>query len=107
MVGGLLVGVTSVGSGSLIMVCLILLYPALSSRRLVGTDLVQAVPPTWVGVTGVAAVLGPLAWAAVRRAHGRPAFDRIRARGSAHDQATQDDGPGRLERPHVGPRVRR
>ena len=66
------------------------------------------VPPTWVGVTGVAAVLlGPLAWAAVRRAHGRPAFDRIRARGSAHDQATQDDGPGRLERPHVGPRVRR
>ena len=44
MVGGLLVGVTSVGSGSLIMVALLLLYPTLSAVRLVGTDLVQAVP---------------------------------------------------------------
>jgi len=43
-VGGLLVGVTSVGSGSLIMVALLLLYPRLSAVRLVGTDLVQAVP---------------------------------------------------------------
>ena len=43
-VGGLLVGITSVGSGSLIMVALLLLYPALSAVRLVGTDLVQAVP---------------------------------------------------------------
>ena len=43
-VGGLLVGVTSVGSGSLIMVALLLLYPTLSAIRLVGTDLVQAVP---------------------------------------------------------------
>ncbi|MGZ4437142.1 MAG: sulfite exporter TauE/SafE family protein [Nocardioides sp.] len=42
--GGLLVGVTSVGSGSLIMVALLLLYPTLSAVRLVGTDLVQAVP---------------------------------------------------------------
>jgi uncharacterized membrane protein YfcA len=42
--GGLLVGVTSVGSGSLIMVALLLLYPTLSALRLVGTDLVQAVP---------------------------------------------------------------
>lgn len=41
---GLLVGVTSVGSGSLIMVVLLLMYPALSVVRLVGTDLVQAVP---------------------------------------------------------------
>lgn len=44
MVGGLLVGVTSVGSGSLIMVALLLLYPTLSAVKLVGTDLVQAVP---------------------------------------------------------------
>ena len=44
MVGGLLVGITSVGSGSLIMVALLLLYPTLSAVRLVGTDLVQAVP---------------------------------------------------------------
>lgn len=43
-IGGLLVGITSVGSGSLIMVCLLLLYPALSAKRLVGTDLVQAIP---------------------------------------------------------------
>jgi uncharacterized protein len=43
-VGGLLVGVTSVGSGSLIMVALLLLYPTLSAVRLVGTDLLQAVP---------------------------------------------------------------
>ncbi|HET9861604.1 MAG TPA: sulfite exporter TauE/SafE family protein [Nocardioidaceae bacterium] len=42
--GGLLVGVTSVGSGSLIMVALLLLYPTLSAVKLVGTDLVQAVP---------------------------------------------------------------
>jgi uncharacterized protein len=43
-VGGLLVGITSVGSGSLIMVSLLLLYPALAAVKLVGTDLVQAVP---------------------------------------------------------------
>jgi uncharacterized protein len=42
--GGLLVGITSVGSGSLIMVALLLLYPTLSAVKLVGTDLVQAVP---------------------------------------------------------------
>jgi uncharacterized protein len=43
-VGGLIVGMTSVGSGSLIIVTLLLLYPMLSSRELVGTDLVQAIP---------------------------------------------------------------
>ncbi len=138
--GGLLVGVTSVGSGSLIMVALLLLYPALNAVKLVGTDLVQAVPlvlsaavshvlvtgvdwailvplvvggmpgtflgsrlahwvsggvvkrgivivlsltgltllqmpPEYVGLTGVALLLlGPLAWALVRRVHGFPAF---------------------------------
>ncbi len=44
IVGGLLVGITSVGSGSLIMVALLLLYPTLSAVKLVGTDLLQAVP---------------------------------------------------------------
>lgn len=44
MVGGIVVGVTSVGSGSLIIVALLLLYPALRANQLVGTDLVQAVP---------------------------------------------------------------
>jgi len=42
--GGLLVGLTSVGSGSVIMVTLLLLYPGLQAVKLVGTDLVQAVP---------------------------------------------------------------
>lgn len=42
--GGLVVGITSVGSGSVIMVVLLLLYPALTPRTLVGTDLVQAIP---------------------------------------------------------------
>ncbi|MFC0864062.1 sulfite exporter TauE/SafE family protein [Sphaerimonospora cavernae] len=43
-VGGLVVGITSVGSGSLIIVALLALYPALKANQLVGTDLVQAVP---------------------------------------------------------------
>jgi uncharacterized membrane protein YfcA len=43
-VGGLVVGMTSVGSGSLIIIALIALYPALQASNLVGTDLVQAVP---------------------------------------------------------------
>ena len=43
-VGGLLVGITSVGSGSVIMIALLMLYPGLSAVKLVGTDLVQAVP---------------------------------------------------------------
>ena len=42
--GGVVVGMTSVGSGSLIIVGLLLLYPSLRAGGLVGTDLVQAVP---------------------------------------------------------------
>ncbi|HEX8780494.1 MAG TPA: sulfite exporter TauE/SafE family protein, partial [Nocardioides sp.] len=42
--GGLLVGITSVGSGSVIMIALLMLYPGLTAVKLVGTDLVQAVP---------------------------------------------------------------
>ena len=42
--GGFIVGMTSVGSGSLIIVMLMLIYPTLSSREMVGTDLVQAIP---------------------------------------------------------------
>jgi uncharacterized membrane protein YfcA len=44
ILGGLVVGMTSVGSGSLIIIALLALYPALSAAALVGTDLVQAVP---------------------------------------------------------------
>ena len=42
--GGFVVGLTSVGSGSLIIVALMMLYPALRANDLVGTDLVQAIP---------------------------------------------------------------
>jgi uncharacterized membrane protein YfcA len=44
IVGGLVVGLTSVGSGSLMGVSLLLLYPRLRLSELVGTDLVQAIP---------------------------------------------------------------
>jgi uncharacterized membrane protein YfcA len=42
--GGLIVGLTSVGSGSLIIVVLLALYPTLRANDLVGTDIVQAIP---------------------------------------------------------------
>ncbi|SNU02472.1 hypothetical protein SAMN06298212_1383 [Ruaniaceae bacterium KH17] len=42
--GGLIVGMTSVGSGSLIIIGMMLLYPGLKASQLVGTDLLQAVP---------------------------------------------------------------
>ena len=44
LVGGMLVGITSVGSGSLMLVLLTWVYPHLASRELVGTDLLQAIP---------------------------------------------------------------
>ncbi|MEU9409558.1 sulfite exporter TauE/SafE family protein [Streptomyces sp. NPDC048281] len=44
LVGGVIVGMTSVGSGSLIIVMLMLAHPRLRANHLVGTDLVQAVP---------------------------------------------------------------
>jgi uncharacterized protein len=56
MVGGLIVGLTSVGSGSLMIVLLLFTYPLLSASQLVGTDLTQAVPLT------AAAALGALAF---------------------------------------------
>jgi uncharacterized membrane protein YfcA/peptidyl-tRNA hydrolase len=55
-VGGLVVGMTSVGSGSLMIVLLLFAYPLISARQLVGTDLTQAVPLT------AAAALGALAF---------------------------------------------
>ncbi len=56
MAGGLIVGLTSVGSGSLMIVLLLFLYPVLGAGQLVGTDLTQAVPLT------IAAALGALAF---------------------------------------------
>jgi len=62
MVGGVIVGITSVGSGSLMIVLLLFLYPALGANQLVGTDLTQAVPLT------LAAALGALAFGHVELA---------------------------------------
>ncbi|HEY7965756.1 MAG TPA: sulfite exporter TauE/SafE family protein [Solirubrobacteraceae bacterium] len=56
MLGGVVVGLTSVGSGSLMIVLLLFVYPALGAGQLVGTDLTQAVPLT------LAAALGALAF---------------------------------------------
>jgi uncharacterized membrane protein YfcA len=56
MIGGIVVGMTSVGSGSLMIVMLLFLYPMLGANQLVGTDLTQAVPLT------LAAALGALAF---------------------------------------------
>jgi uncharacterized membrane protein YfcA len=54
--GGIIVGMTSVGSGSLLIVMLLFLYPTIGAKQLVGTDLAQAVPLT------LAAALGALAF---------------------------------------------
>src|SRR5277367_1021970 len=56
MIGGIIVGATSVGSGSLMIVMLLFLYPMIGANQLVGTDLTQAVPLT------AAAALGALAF---------------------------------------------
>jgi hypothetical protein len=52
MIGGLLVGLTSVGSGSLMIVLLLFLYPTIGANKLVGTDLSQAVPLTLAAALG-------------------------------------------------------
>ena len=43
-VAGFRVGMTSVGAGSIIIVVLLMMYPALKASQLVGTDLAQAIP---------------------------------------------------------------
>ena len=52
MIGGVIVGMTSVGSGSLMIVLLLFLYPMIGVNQLVGTDLTQAVPLTLAAATG-------------------------------------------------------
>src|SRR5699024_12668381 len=58
MFGGLRLGVSSVGGGTVIMTSLMLLYPTLSALRLVGTDLVQAVPLVIAAAIGHVRVTG-------------------------------------------------
>ncbi len=52
VIGGIVVGMTSVGSGSLMIVMLLFLYPLLGANQLVGTDLTQAVPLTLAAALG-------------------------------------------------------
>ncbi|MGH9043955.1 MAG: sulfite exporter TauE/SafE family protein, partial [Acidimicrobiales bacterium] len=52
---GVIVGLTSVGAGSLVIVGLGLLFPELGGARLVGTDLAQAIPLAAAGALGALA----------------------------------------------------
>ena len=52
ILGGVVVGMTSVGSGSLMIVLLLFLYPMIGAGALVGTDLTQAVPLTLAAAVG-------------------------------------------------------
>ncbi|MGC8481397.1 MAG: sulfite exporter TauE/SafE family protein [Acidimicrobiales bacterium] len=52
LAGGLTVGVTSVGAGSLMIVGLVACYPMLSNAEVVGTDLAQAIPLTLAAALG-------------------------------------------------------
>ena len=56
-VGGFMVGLTSVGAGSLILILLLVLYPNFQSDQLVGTDLAQSLPLT-LGATVGSLVFG-------------------------------------------------
>jgi uncharacterized membrane protein YfcA len=52
LVGGLIVGMTSVGSGSLMIILMLFAYPKIGAKQLVGTDLSQAVPLTLAAAVG-------------------------------------------------------
>ena len=52
---GFIVGITSVGSGTLVIVLLLFLYPRLRGSQMVGTDLAQAIP--MVGAAAIAHIL--------------------------------------------------
>jgi hypothetical protein len=52
---GFIVGITSVGSGTLVIVLLLFLYPRLRGSQMVGTDLAQAIP--MVGAAALAHII--------------------------------------------------
>ena len=87
MIGGVVVGMTSVGSGSLMIILMLFLYPTLGANQLVGTDLTQAVPLT------AAAALGALAF-------GHVEF-------GGHAVADHRQRPRRVRRARCSPRPRR
>jgi uncharacterized protein len=60
---GFLVSITSVGSGSLIVACLVVLYPSSSMRRIVGSDILHAlilVGISALGHLGIGSINVPL-----------------------------------------------
>lgn len=77
-VGGLVVGMTSVGSGSLIIIALMLLYPALRASVLLASALKLlgvSSPATAVALMALL-LLAPPTWMLLRRRHGFPALPR-------------------------------
>ncbi len=79
-VAGFMVGMTSVGAGSIIIVVLLLMYPALKASQLVGTDLAQAIPLV------AAAALGHLLFGSFSmESRPRCSSARSRAPGSVPD----------------------
>ncbi len=62
MLLGVLVTLSSIGAGAIGAAVLVLLYPQMSARRLVGTDIAHAVPLTFVAGVGHA-LLGHVDWA--------------------------------------------
>ena len=92
MIGGVVVGMTSVGSGSLMIILMLFLYPTIGANQLVGTDLTQAVPLT------AAAALGALAFGHVEFGGHAVDHHRQRPRG-ARRRALLLDRPGPLRPP--------
>ncbi len=72
---GVLVSVTSIGGGALGATLLLLLYPRMPSRQVIGTDIAHAVPLTIVAAIGHAS-LGHVHW------RFSPRFSLARCRGS-------------------------
>ncbi len=99
-IGGIIVGMTSVGSGSLLIVMLLFLYPMIGAKQLVGTDLAQAVPLT------LAAALGALAFGHVEFGVTVVADHRQRA-GRVRRLACLLERPGPLHPPDDHLRGRR
>lgn len=62
VVGGFMVGLTSIGAGSLMLVGLLAIYPTIRNDHLIGTDLAQSVPLT-LGATAGTLLFGHVAFA--------------------------------------------
>ena len=93
LLAGFLVGMTSVGSGSIIMMLLLLFY-SFSPKVMVGTDIVHAIPLTFI------AGVGHLGMGSVRFLHGMAIrFRRSRRRKASGLRPTQRRGARSGRRP--------